>query len=862
MSFLNLVLFELKKLTISKSTWILLAIFVSLINVSAFFLGGFLVINQASLISFVKFAPLSIILFTFLVSFITNNKASKKSNIIKLSSLPISLSKMALAKFVANNVLGLVFLLLTFSFVFTIYYLGSPDTLLVISGFIACLLLISLCFAITSFTNAISRSNLESLGFSLLIIFILCITGLGTITTILKPILSQYLIENLSMFGILNSYHNIASGFIGLNDLVLYISLIIFFLSATIIYANKHIYKIKFGKLKLLGLFAFTLIVNTSFYGSSIKFDLTSDKIYSISQSLLNIVNKLDDNGVKITFYYSNDNDNIPLEYQRLINYTNKYLSQLTKKSNGKIKYYFKNTEKNAKYELEAMQDKMLEIPLANSDSIYAGISIRKGTELYRIPYISNVRKNFLEYDIAAGLVKFTKGNKPKKIGILTDIDLGNENQTPAFIQELLKRYDMDIIPMTYPIFPKYDLVISFMTPFSEPASLYAADQYLVNGGHMLMFFDPFFRTAPEDDFLMPDRRADKSAFDHLADLLRFYGIEYDYNEILGDRTRAMTTNVPGIGTTSYPLWTVFKESEMNKNNPIFANLNNIVIPEGGFFEKFDLLPALTYTPLLTSTKYSQTVTRALFNTISDPQSVASRLKGEEKQRDVAFMVQGRFLSAFKSMPPSVKDWFLNAESIKGAAQVPEHKTTTLNQGVLVAIADMDFMADQFSTYAERNTDGTLSKKPVTDNQFFLTNTIDYLLGDYDLISLRSKGDGLRTLTKIEDLIVDDIAQRNFQESALVRDIELKINQYKALEKRLDIVKTSEQFIEVSSAIAKKQEEIIDAKRKLRFYKRAIKQNVESYMQKISLANILFAPILLLILGLIFFINRYIKSNK
>jgi ABC-type uncharacterized transport system involved in gliding motility auxiliary subunit len=476
------------------------------------------------------------------------------------------------------------------------------------------------------------------------------------------------------------------------------------------------------------------------------------------------------------------------------------------------------------------------------------------------IPFLSVKKKSFLEYDLAHLLVNFTQKSNKKKIGILTELDLGTENQMPAFLRELLKRYDIDLIPLSYPIFPKYDLVIAFVTPFVEESSLYAADQYLVNGGKLLVMFDPFFRTAPETDFLLPDRKADASAFDHLADLLRFYGIEYDYNAILGDHTRAMSTNLPGIGVTNYPLWVLFSEAEMNKSLPIFENLNNIIIPEGGFFDiNRGILPSLNFTPLLTSTKESQTVSRALFNSLGNAKAVASRLRGEKRERYTAIMLDGEFLSAYKEMPQDIVGWFENAERLDGAAKIPEHKVTTENKGVLVAIADMDFMSDHFSTYGEKNLDGTINKKPISDNQFFLTNTIDYLMNDYDLISLRSKGDNLRTLSKVEQLIVDDIAKKEFQENALLRSIELATNQYQTMVTRQKNVKTPQEYMELNQIIIEKQKEIVLAKRELKEYKRSLKQTVEDYIRKVALLNVLFAPIVLMVLGLAFFLHRRYK---
>lgn len=860
MNLFNLVNFELKKLLISKSTWILMAIFVCLANISTFFLGGFLILNQASIQAFLKFAPISIALFAFLVSFNSNTKDSKKANHIKISSMPINLRHLVFAKYIANLILSSIFIILCSSIIVTISILGNPDFLLVTSGIIACLLFFMLCFAITSFTSTFAKSSFESLGYSILTIFILCLTGFGAVSTMLEIILPKAFVIGLTKYSILNSFNNISSGFIGLNDIVLYISLISMFLFSAVLYANKNIYKVRMGKIKIAAIFTTAFIVNIYFYNSTVKFDLTNDKVFSISQNIIHISNKIGNNSVDITFYYSESNSNVPLEMKRLADYTNKYLNQLSKEANGKIRYKLKDPEINENYEIQALKDKVAEIPLPNGDRMYAGISLRQGQKVKSIPYISNKRKSFLEYDLATLLVNFNDKHVKKKIGILTELDLGNKDQLPAFIRELLKRYDMDLIPMSYPIFPQYDLVIALVTPFIEPASLYAADQYLVNGGKMLMMFDPFFRTAPENDFLMPDRKADNSSFDHLADLLRFYGIEYDYNSILGDKTRAMSTNLPGIGVTNYPLWVLFSESEMNKANPIFANLNNIIIPEGGYFSlDNELLPTVEYTSLLTSTKESQTVSRALFSSLGSAKSVASRLRGEKKQRDVSFMLNGNFLSAFKGMPQNVKEWFEQAESINGIKETPKHVVTSVNKGALIAIADMDFMSDQFSTYAEKNIDGSITKKPISDNQFFLTNTIDYLMNDYDLIALRSKGDNLRTLQKVEQLIVDDISKKEFQENALVRSIELAAKQYESMIQRQKNVKSTNDFFAIQQVINEKQKELVLAKRQLKEYKRSLKETVENYMRKVSLINVLFAPLLLLILGVLFFLKRRFK---
>ncbi|MCP4354110.1 MAG: hypothetical protein GY793_00485 [Proteobacteria bacterium] len=861
-NFYSLTKHETKKLITDKSTWIIVAIFVAILNTSAFFMGGFLILNEANMASFLKFAPFVITIFALLISFSKNLKDYKQSNFVKTASLPINFKVLTLAKFTANNIIGLVFLILSSSFIATLYYVGTPDTLLILSGLFACVLMLKLSFAVTSFTNNISKTGFESFAYSVLIFFVIFLAGLGGLTSILASFLPEAAIMGLQKYSIIGSFYSIGSGLIGLHDLVLFISLIAMFLIASMVYANKGIYKLKFARITLALLLVVTMMINSFFYESIVKFDLTSDKLYSISENLQQIVKKLGKQKLQITFYYSESNKSKPIQYAKFATYIDKYLRQLQSENKYQIIYKKLDPETDENIEVQALRDRIAEIPLPGGDSMYAGIALRRYNVSESIPHISMARKNFFEYDLASLISNFSTTNKSKRIGIVTDLDLGQAEQRPAFMLELLKRYEIDIIPVGYPVFPNYDLIITFVTPFTEAETIYGIDQYLVKGGKVLVFLDPLFRTAPEKDFLLPDRKADDKAFDHIADLLRFYGVEYDYNSILGDKSRAMSTNLSGIGITSYPLWVMFSEREMNKEHPVFANLANIVIPEGGFFSKTEILPSLEYTPLLKSSPNSQIISRGLFNTIGDPKAVASRLRGEKKVRDVSFMLNGHFLSAFKEMPASVKDWFDDADSIKGTAKFPKHTNTSKQKGALIAIADMDFMSDQFSTYAKKELDGSMTKTPISDNQSFLTNLIDYMMAETDLISLRGKGFGLRKLTKVEDLLIKDIIRKDFQENALVRNIELVIKQYETLNKRLQVAKTQEQLVQLRQLISEKQKDIVISKRKLKVYKRSLKETVENYARKLALFNILFAPLLLTILGFIYFTRRYLLARN
>src|SRR5438477_251715 len=79
--------------------------------------------------------------------------------ILKLMTMPISPWEAIIGKFLAAAMVWFTALLLTFPIVWTVYYLGQPDSGPIISAYNASFLYAVACLAVTSAVSAFTRSQ-------------------------------------------------------------------------------------------------------------------------------------------------------------------------------------------------------------------------------------------------------------------------------------------------------------------------------------------------------------------------------------------------------------------------------------------------------------------------------------------------------------------------------------------------------------------------------------------------------------------------------------------------------------------------------------------------------------------------------
>ena len=69
-----------------------------------------------------------------------------------------------------------------------------------------------------------------------------------------------------------------------------------------------------------------------------------------------------------------------------------------------------------------------------------------------------------------------------------------------------------------------------------------------------------------------------------IVDLLRFYGIEFSENGVVGDFENAANVQTSNGRNFAYPYWLRIPETNLMTEEPVVANLNELLFAETGHF--------------------------------------------------------------------------------------------------------------------------------------------------------------------------------------------------------------------------------------------------------------------------------------
>jgi len=195
-------------------------------------------------------------------------------------------------------------------------------------------------------------------------------------------------------------------------------------------------------------------------------------------------------------------------------------------------------------------------------------------------------------------------------------------------------------------------------------------------------------------------------------------------------------------------------------------------------------------------------------------------------------------------------------------ATATPHLAVSAKPGRLLVVADADFLLDPFSV-RQRQAGGQTVAEPANDNLAFVLNSVEALVGNDDLGSLRTKGTALRPFKVVEDL--NRKAQIDYQakldeiekqlEAANGRIAELGRSQGGDLSKGLIVTPEIQRELEKAQ---KQAEKFMDDRREIR---RQATEEVTSLGRRLQLLNLLAGPLLAALVGLAYFLLRRRSSN-
>jgi len=510
-------------------------------------------------------------------------------------------------------------------------------------------------------------------------------------------------------------------------------------------------------------LLAFIILILMNFLGSFIfhRFDLTSEKRYTLSDVTKKILGDLND-VVYVKVYLEGE---FPAGFKRLSNETKEMLDEFRAFSNDNIEYQFINPslsadkkEQNDIYKQlyeKGLQPTNLEVKSETGTSqqiLFPGAIVSyKGREVPWQLLKTNLGQSSegqlnnsiqaLEYEFASCIRNLTTFLKPQ-IGI---IDGHGELDTLALYDiknalsefYILKRIQINEQLKALHGF-KAIIIAKPDTSFSEKDK-FIIDQFVMNGGKILWAIDPLNTSI---DSLRKSGGTIAIPFDlKLDDLLFKYGLRLNTNIIMDLQSSVIPVNKAYVGQQPrFELmpWIFTPLIAPTSNHPIVKNLDIIKME---FASTIDTVEAkgIRKTVLLESSKFSKI--------INSPVRIDMRMvnmRPDENQFNnshqfLAVLLEGEFESVFKNrIPPKIANDSAIGYKYKGVASK------------MIVISDGDIIRNEVQYSANKSfpLGYDIYTKQTYGNKNFILNCVNYLCDDSGLISVRSRELTLRLLDK------------------------------------------------------------------------------------------------------------------
>jgi ABC-type uncharacterized transport system involved in gliding motility auxiliary subunit len=335
--------------------------------------------------------------------------------------------------------------------------------------------------------------------------------------------------------------------------------------------------------------------------------------------------------------------------------------------------------------------------------------------------------------------------------------------------------------------------------------------------------------------------------------LFAAWGVKMDKNMALVDFSYATRLRTEDNRIENNPLWISLPEAAFNKENPVTAKLESMLLPVTGVFEK---LPGskFDYEPLLTSSENSA-LTEA-FKARFGVDALRRDFSPTPERYDLAVRLRGTVETAFKEGRPK------SGGAAKDAGkQLPAHLAAGVKPSTLILAADTDFLYDGYYVNRQKFLGFEISNI-FNDNLNFFLNSVEMLSGADALIDIRSRGTHERPFERVKALEARAEAKWLTREQELVRRADATNQKLQALEKQKDasqnLVLTEEQEAEIQ----KFHEEKIRINRELKKVRRNLRADIESLGAWIKFFNIFFVPLLVSIGGGLYALYRRRKIAR
>jgi len=506
------------------------------------------------------------------------------------------------------------------------------------------------------------------------------------------------------------------------------------------------------------------LIVNAFVNRSTLAWDLTEDKRYSLSDSTEEVINSIED-PVYVRVLLSGT---FPAGFERLEEATRSLLQQY-RSINSDVNFEFEDPTDGSIEELKSRYENLKEIGVLPTNLVvqdngqmterlifpYALISSGKRKTVVNLlkaqgageseDMTLNKSISLLEYKFADQLYKLTRAEKPNIVLLEGRGELPPQ-QTAVLEQTLQTNYDIGRISLDsiYSLSTEIDLLI-VARPSQEysPKDQLIIDQYVMNGGNIIWLVEKYEANVFSID--TSESAVPREIVHNLDDLFFDYGVRYKANLLLDLQCSKVPQVVAMQGgkpqTEMFP-WFYHPIITGSSNHPTTNNVSDINLTFPSEIEILEREGITSEVVLATSPStfyqvYPMSLSFDVVRLGEDPS------KFNRGNKAVAVLSEGQFDSHFKNR--------LNQEQQETLKQLGTPFKAKSVGSKQLWISDAYLISNLYNPANNRISPigfNQWEQKLYSGNQEYILNSIDYMVDEINVMEARNKDVKLRLLNR------------------------------------------------------------------------------------------------------------------
>lgn len=580
------------------------------------------------------------------------------------------------------------------------------------------------------------------------------------------------------------------------------------------------------------------------------RMDLTENGQYTLSDGTINLLGDLEE-PVTLYYFFSEEASRELPQIRDYAQWVAEMLDDMEDRAGGRLTVRRIDPAPFSPEEDEAAAFGLQSVPIgAAGDSLYLGIA---GTntldDVQVMPFLQPAKQAFFEYDVIKMITTLSRP-EPMTVGLLSGLDMGpgfdmaTRQPTQAWVihEQLEQLFNVETIDAGADALPAdIDLLMVVQPKELSEGMRYAIDQFVLGGGRLVAFMDPFAEADTGGDPNDPMAQMNAGGSSTLGDLLTAWGVEFDTTRVIGDPLYALQVST-GMGQATRHLAILSVTGDgLDEGDIVSADLEAVNLASTGWLEPSEGATT-TMAPLVQSSDTAAPLDASRLRFLADPSALSDGFQATGDRYTLAARVSGTASSAFEAAPDG--------------ADADAHRSSSEGEGInVILFADTDLLSDRLWV-SRQNFFGQSVTSAFADNGTLAVNAVDNLLGSSDLISIRARSTSARPFDRVERLRLQAENQYRATEEQLnaeLAETERKLAEMQSQRSGDDIaILNQAQSDEIQRFIDQR----IEIRRELRAVQHNLDRDIDALGTRLKIINIIIVPALVIVAALGFGLSR------